>query len=85
MTGPITITGVLLDDNTVRLDSPLPHPGYKVRLTVEFETEPACGTCGRVDAFLTELRSMQKARRHYSGEADQAEEIIRHIRHRWVD
>lgn len=83
MSGPFTVTGVLTDDNTVRLDNPLPHCGEKVRVTIELVTEQSRSVT--VEAFLTELRSMQSARGHIPREAEQIEDMIRVVRQSWGD
>lgn len=84
MAGTLTVTGVLTDGTTVRLDNPLPYvEGDKICVTIEIVTHKSKEAT--VDAFLTELRSMQAARSNIPQMADQIEERIRIERHSWGD
>lgn len=80
-----TVTGIVLDENTVKLDEPIPLDTTqthtkKVRITIEPLDTP---TPNRYQEVMAEIRKRQKARNHQAPSPADIEEYLRKERDSW--
>ena len=75
-----TMTGTIMDENTVKLDESIPIPASKVRVTIELLDAPQQS---RYREIMAEIRNRQKARNHQPPTAAEVDEYLRQERSSW--
>lgn len=80
MQGAYTVTGMLTDEETVKLDEPLPISPMKVRVTVEPLRPTAQRTYHEV---VREIRQRQGARKYRPPTPEEIDRYLRAERDSW--